>query len=223
MKLYFFFILLFIFLLIACNPDEIFRKSPVIHEINIEPSDTVFSLDTVYIEVVASNPEEGILSYQWSVSPSNANNFLDPLSNRSVRWIAPSVGQEYTFRVVVSNAYKSTQATESVRVVERVAPIVEILEPEAGDYFVQYGPINIEVRAIHNNGINRIQLFVDDSLFSERSGSSSDLNQFVFIPDSSFLGEVELKIHATANSVLTLGKDFILVNIEPILSGECYQ
>jgi hypothetical protein len=222
MKLNFLFFLLF--LLIACNPDEIFRKSPIIHEIKIEPSDTVFPLDTVYVEVNASNPEKGILSYHWSVDPASAgSNFLDPLSNRSIRWIAPSVGQDYFFRVVVSNAYKSTEARESVKVVERVAPIVEILEPPANDYFVQYSPVNIKAYAFHNNGINRIQLFINDSIFSERSGSSTYLNEFVFIPDSSIWGEVEIKIQARANNVPTLGKDSILVNIEPILPGKSYQ
>jgi hypothetical protein len=47
-----------------CDAEKLFRKSPVIEEITIQPKQ-VNPFDTVYAEVAATNPEEGALSYHW--------------------------------------------------------------------------------------------------------------------------------------------------------------
>jgi hypothetical protein len=208
-------IFLLFFLLASCNPEKIFRNAPVIEQLSVQP-EQVNPFDTVYASVTATNTEEGILSYKWSVSPEQGF-FLDGTGGASTRWIAPTVGGDYTFKILVSNDYKSTERTAPVRVVEAGNPLVRILAPANDDYFVQRSSIDIQAEAFHNNGINRIQLFVKDLFISEQSGSSANSYQFSFAPDSSYLGKVEIKIAAIANFVFTVGADSVVVNIEGIV------
>jgi hypothetical protein len=102
-------------------------------------------------------------------------------------------------------------------VVESTIPIVQIITPEAGDFFVQGQEIDITVDARHNNGINKVQLYVNNIFLSELSGQSSNTYAFNFIPSSSYLGTTELKAVAIANFTGTTGTDSITINIEGIL------
>jgi hypothetical protein len=201
-----------------CDAEKLFRKSPVIEEITIQPKQ-VNPFDTVYAEVAATNPEEGALSYHWSVSP-NRGVFLDALDKSSVRWIAPTIGGDYTFKVNVSNSYKSAERTGTVKVIEAGSPLVRILSPEDGDYFIQLNEITIQSEAFHNNGINKVLLYIDDSLITEKSGTSTNQYNFQFTPDTTYLGKTEIKITAIANYSLTEGADSISVYIEGILPGK---
>ncbi len=200
---------------IACDPETLFRSSPVIDVIQINPN-RVNPYDTVFASVVASNPEEGSLSYGWSVSPNNGF-FLDPTDGVSVRWIAPTSGGDYVFKVVVSNAFKTTERTGSVKVIEAGDPLVRISSPQHNEYFVQMQEIDITAEAFHNNGIYKVQLFIRDVLISEQSGLSSNTYQYSFIPDSSYLGITEIKVNAIANFTFTKGADSVEVNIEGII------
>ncbi len=208
-------LIIFSTLFVFCDAEKLFRDAPVVEEINVFP-DRVFPFDTVYAQVKATNPEEGALSYQWSVSP-NRGIFLDPVDGSSVRWSAPTDGGDYTFKVIIKNAYKSVEKTGSVKVIEPTAPLVRITSPQDGDYFVQLSEIAIKAEAFHNNDINKVQLYVNDVFLNEKSGSTSDKYEFSFTPDSSFLGSTEIKIQAIANFVLTVGADSVMVNIEGIL------
>ena len=201
--------------LLACDPEAIFRNAPVIDLIDISPN-RVNPYDTVYATVNATNPEEGSLTFQWSVSPERGP-FLDPVDSRSVRWIAPTSGGDYVFKVVVSNSYKSTDRTGTVRVIEGGDPLVRIVFPQEDDYFIQMQEIEIIADAVHNNGIHKVQLFVGDMFISEQSGLSSNSYQFTFTPDSSYLGLTEIKVSAIANFTLTQGADSIEVMIEGIV------
>jgi hypothetical protein len=213
-KLIFIFIIFLIFL--SCDAEKLFRNAPVILEIKVDP-DTVNPFDTVYTKVQARNPEEGALSYHWSVSP-NQGVFLDPIDGAATRWIAPTIGGDYTFKVEVSNSYKSSDRSESVKVIEPTKPVVQILVPKHGDYFVQKNEMEIKAEAFHNNGINKIRLFVNELLKTEKSGTSANQYTIYFTPDSTLLGQTEIKIEATANFVLITGADSITINIEGILS-----
>jgi len=136
--------------LLACDPEAIFRNAPVIDLIDISPN-RVNPYDTVYATVNATNPEEGSLTFQWSVSPERGP-FLDPVDSRSVRWIAPTSGGDYVFKVVVSNSYKSTDRTGTVRVIEGGDPLVRIVFPQEDDYFIQMQEIEIIADAVHKKG-----------------------------------------------------------------------
>jgi hypothetical protein len=202
---------------IFCDPEELFRSAPIIREININP-DRVNPFDTVYAEVLASNPEEGVLSYLWSVSP-NRGLFVDLIDGTTIRWIAPTTGGDYTFKVEVSNSFKSAERTESVKVLEAGVPLVKIKAPQDNEYFIQGLEMEIEADAFHNNGINKVQLYVNDQLITEMSGSPSNSYNFAFTPDTTYLGTTEIKIEAVANFTLTIGIDSVMVNIEAILPG----
>lgn len=203
--------------LISCDPEELFRSAPIIREISVTP-DQVNPFDTVYAQVQATNPEEGVLSYQWTVSP-NRGLFIDAIDGTTIRWIAPTTGGDYTFKVEVSNSFKSAERTESVKVVEAGVPLVKIIAPQDNDYFIQGLEMEIEADAFHNNGINKVQLYARDLLISEKSGTSANRYSFVFTPDTSYLGETEIKIEAIANFTLAVGVDSVMVNIEAILPG----
>jgi hypothetical protein len=82
---------------------------------------------------------------------------------------------------------------------------------------VQGQEILIEVNARHNNGINRVKLYIDNVFIREHSGQSSNSYLFTFNPDSSYLGETEIKVEGIANFTAATGIDSILVNIEGIL------
>jgi hypothetical protein len=212
------FLLILAAFFLFCDAEKLFRKSPVIEEMTIQP-EQVNPFDTVYAEVKATNPEEGILSYEWSVSPDQGV-FLDAIDDPAVHWVAPTAGGDYTFKVKVSNSYKSTERDESVKVIEAGLPIVRILSPEEGDYFIQLNEIDIRAEAFHNNGINKVSLYIDDQLISERSGTASDQYNFQFTPDTTYLGKTEIKISALANFSLTQGADSISFFIEGILPGK---
>jgi hypothetical protein len=137
-----------------------------------------------------------------------------------VRWIAPTIGGDYTFKVNVSNSYKSAERTGTVKVIEAGSPLVRILSPEDGDYFIQLNEITIQSEAFHNNGINKVLLYIDDSLITEKSGTSTNQYNFQFTPDTTYLGKTEIKITAIANYSLTEGADSISVYIEGILPGK---
>jgi hypothetical protein len=208
-------LILLLIAFMACDPETLFRSSPVIDIVQINPN-RVNPFDTVYASVLASNPEEGGLSYNWSVSPNNGI-FLDPTDGTSVRWVAPTAGGDYVFKVVVSNAYKTAERTGSVKVIEAGDPLVRITSPQHNEYFVQMQEIDITTEAFHNNGIQKVQLFILDELISEQSGVSSNSYEFSFIPDTSYLGLTEIKVSAIANFTLTRGADSVDVNIEGII------
>lgn len=215
MKSILFPLIIFSAFFVSCDAEKLFRDAPVIEEIIIQPN-RVNPFDTVYAQVRATNPEEGSLSYQWSVSPSRGL-FLDPLDGSAVRWLAPTVGGDYTFKVVIKNSYKSAEQTGTVKVIEPTAPLVRITYPQDEDYFIQLSEIAIKADALHNNGINKVQLYVNDNFLNEQSGSPTNKYEFSFTPDSTYLGLTEIKIQAIANFSLTVGADSVTVNIEGIL------
>ncbi len=220
MKHLIYFALLFLTLgigtiLTSCDAEKLFKKPPVIEELNLS-RDEVSPLDTVYAEVKATNPEDGVLSYHWSVTP-NRGSILDPIDRSSLRWVAPYAGGTYLFNVEVSNAYKKSESNKSVRVIVSSAPIVQILTPKDGDYLVQLNTYTVQARASHENGISKVSFYVEDSLWGQQSASPNNEYQFTFIPDTSLVGKTSIKVEAIPNSATSIGADSIEVSIEPIL------
>lgn len=203
------------FSILSCDPESLFRNSPNIQLINVTPNQ-VNPFDTVYAEVQAINPEEGTLSFQWSVSPE-AGFFIDPTDRPASRWIAPTTGGDYSFKITVSNSFKSADRTSIVRVVEPTIPIVKITSPQSNEYFVHGQEIPIEVNARHNNGINTVKLYINSVFIREQSGNPANSYLFTLVPDTSYLGETEIKIEGIANFIAAMGADSIIVNIEGIL------
>jgi len=134
-----------------------------------------------------------------------------------VRWVAPTAGGDYVFKITVSNSYKSADRSGTVRVIEGGDPLVRILSPQDDEYFTQLQEIGITAEAVHNNGIFKVQFFVDDVLINEQSGIPSNPYQFTFIPDTSHLGKTEIKMSAIANYTFTEGADSVQIYIEGIV------
>ncbi len=218
--------ILIILLFITFSCDEAKKilnphQPPVIDEVIILPTSRIVNpADTVYLEVQATNPEEGALTYQWSVSPAERGTFLESTDKATTRWKAPVQGDTYVFTILVSNTFKSTSQDRSVVVVDLKKPIVNISSPKAGEYFVQLSEIQIVASAIHANGIDKVELFVNDQQQAEQAGHPSDEYQFTFTPDTTLVGQTEIKIEATAKQVQKIGRDSIRVFIEGILPGK---
>lgn len=217
-------LLVFLFTVFSCDEAKKIlnpHQPPVIDNIIIiPPSRKVNPSDTVYFEVQATNPEEGALTYQWSVSPEGKGTFIEGTDKPITRWKAPVQGDTYVFTILVSNAYKSTSQDRSVVVVDLKKPIVNISSPKAGEYFVQLSEIQIVASAIHGNGIEKVELFVNDRKQAEQAGHLADEYQFTFTPDTTLVGQTEIKIEATAKQVQKIGRDSIRVFIEGILPGK---
>ncbi len=202
-----------------CDPEKLlnFRKAPVINGFEAVPGE-VFPFDTVYAGVSATNPEDGALKYEWSVSPEGGT-FLEYQSDK-IRWVAPVNGGFYSLKVKVSNEYKDTERSGSVTVLDRVIPVVRISAPVDGDYSLQYAPLKISAEAFHSNGIEYVSLYVNGHLEASRNGNTSNTYSFTFTPDSSFLGPTGISIEAVAKYVSITGKDSVTVNIEGVVLGK---
>ncbi|GAB4377786.1 MAG: hypothetical protein Kow0042_26000 [Calditrichia bacterium] len=195
-----------------------FRKAPVIEEIILQPG-IVNPFDTVYAEVKASNPEEGVLSYEWTVSP-NSGSFIDPTDRASTRWIAPLQGDVYTFTVKVSNSYKTSEESKKITVLDLVNPVVDIKSPSEDSYITQFRSFKIRAEAVHKNGIKEVRLYINDAFIKYLNALSNNLYETTFTADSTYVGKTEIKVEAEANIVRTLGADSVMVNIEGILPGK---
>lgn len=208
-------------LLISCDAEKLFKKAPVIEELIITPEKAIVHPgDTVFAEVKATNPEEGELTYHWTISPEGEGFILDPVDRAAIRWLAANTAGDYTFKIKVSNSYKSAEQSKIVKVRETSVPVVRIVKPKAGDYLVATIETEVEVRASHNNGIAQVHFYVNDVFQESVTGSSENSYFFGFTPDSGMVGKAELKAVAKAISVATPGADSIEVNVEGILPGK---
>ncbi len=219
MKLSIFISILCLTTILSCDAEKLFKKAPVIDDVILSKTQAN-PFDTIRAEVKATNPEDGALSYQWSVSP-NSGPIIDPVDSRVIRWIAPTTGGQYTFHVEVSNDYKSADKQKSLRVNDITVPIVRILSPAAGDYWIQTVPVKIECEAYHSNGIKKVEFYINGHMKAEKSGSASDNYAFNFTPDTATVGGTWVRIEAVAaNALQTRGADSVRVQVEGIIPGK---
>lgn len=87
------------------------KQLPELDQQGIQLSrDQVMPLDTVQAIIVATNPLEGPMQYQWL---SDGGSFLAPSDNDTVCWVAPLSGGLYHLWVKVSNDDGSTESPKS--------------------------------------------------------------------------------------------------------------
>ncbi len=113
----------------ACNSDLFKAKNvPVITGISADTYE-VNPGDSVKIRVSVQNPDDEALQYHWS---SDGGQFVPPVNQPEVLWIAPGEGGDYKVTVKVSNADgDSDPASEYVHVRIRQAPEIVALSLSA--------------------------------------------------------------------------------------------
>lgn len=193
----------------SADPPEIERIFTVNNRYEADPG------DTLTVVVIATNPEQGALSYRWS---AGGGTLIQPVNRDTVRWVAPNAGGFYTIGVSVSNtAEDPAEAEVTIQVFSQEAPAVQITAPRNGDDLIQFSTITITAGAFHVNGLQSITLWVNDSLRASRpplpgSGSYA-FDLYLDLPG----GPNTLRVEATANGTGLTGSDAVTVTIEEIL------
>jgi hypothetical protein len=188
------------------------KKAPVIEQMvlsryEIDPGDTLLASVTVQDE------SGDVLHYEWS---ANGGQFIHPVDRPQVNWIAPAIGGVFTISIEVSNSEKSSTDSENVTVRSFVSPSIKILSPEKGAFLVQYDSLRVRGLAQHNNGINRVNLYVNDVLHAWTPGHQT--NEYVFTTGLSIgAGPAEVKLEAIANVTFSIGRDSVMVTIEGVV------
>jgi len=196
-------------------------EEPVIENI-FESANDVSGGDTVRITVLATNPEEGLLYYEWSSSPSGGR-FVLPADEDVVEWIAPLKADIYQINVKVSNDQKSSEAHVNIVVKSSEKPVLEIYAPENGSHHVQYSEIQIESMAYHGNGISRVELLVNGTLTDSSDYHSNDRYNFTLFAEEGLVGETTLTVKAYSSAAQVFSEKSVIVFIEGILPGRGEQ
>ncbi len=222
LKIYLLFVLGSMFFNTACeqvgdliNPKQL----PELDQQGIQLSrDQVMPLDTVQAIIVATNPLEGPMQYQWL---SDGGSFLAPSDNDTVYWVAPLSGGLYHLWVKVSNDDGSTESPKKqINVISTSEPVVNIVQPIEGSYFVLGQTCTVKVDARHENGISLVKLFVNDALLAQSDQKVNDRYVFEFTITEAMIGKTSIKAEAQArNQLQSKGQDLIYIYVGGILSG----
>lgn len=177
---------------------------------NINPGDTVTA------EVKATNPEKGQLTYSWSSSPSGGQ-FIPPTDENIIKWVAPGAGGEYTIKAIVKNEKKSDDIQKKVNVQSPENPLVNILSPKNGEFFVQNNSIEVTATAYHDNSLSYVKIMAGDFL-NQKDFEASNHYSFTVPTNAGMVGKLVIKIEAEAfGDHGNTGVDSVTVNVEGII------
>jgi hypothetical protein len=207
------------FLLTSCDVEKLLKttEEPEVSDIFSDASGFIVQpMQTTRFWVIATNPEEGVLTYQWSVSGGEISGSRQ---NDTLTWRAPVTGGQYSVKVDVSNSDKSVTRNREISVPSLNAPQVDITSPKTNEYLVQESTVIVNATAFSENGIFKTDFYVNDSLVSSKSGISGNNYEFSWIVREK-AGPSELKISATARQTGLIGRDSIVVNVEGIIPGK---
>ena len=172
--------------------------------------------DTVTATVTIKDSKDQTLSYEWT---ADIGQFIPPLNDSSVKWKAPAVGGVYHLTVKVSNDDKSASKSQAVTVRSFADPDVEILAPVEGSYWVQHSTLSVNARASHENGIARVDLYLNNKLKTTSNGHSNQIYNFT-CPLDEPSGPAVVKVSAVANVTNREGMDSVNVFIEGVVLGK---
>lgn len=173
--------------------------------------------DTIQISVTLKDMEDPTLEYHWT---ADGGQFLAPANQAVIRWKAPAVGGEYQITLAVSNNKKQSEPrSETVVVRSFAAPYVEITAPEEDGVFRQYDTIGITAIANHQNGIESVSLYLNETLVSTCNGRDEETYSFsceLTGPE----GVSVLRVEAVANITGIIGSDERNIRVEGIILGK---
>jgi hypothetical protein len=203
-------------LMLACSAD-IFKpsKEPVIKSLSLDLYETDPG-ETVTATVSASDSKGQELRYEWSVS---AGQLLPPLDGTKVKWKVPAVGGVYQITVKVSNDAKSASRSASATVRSPAGPEVKILSPTDGSHRVQHSTLAVSARARHDNGIARVDLFLNRTRKATLNGHAGDVYDFTCGLDEP-AGRASVRVEAVANVTGRAASDSVNIFIDGVVPGK---
>jgi hypothetical protein len=206
----------FLTLALSCSTD-LFNpeKPPQINSLTLDRYE-VDAGDTVTAAVSVRNARDKALTYGWTAS---GGFFILPSDQSTVRWKSPSTGGSYSISVTVSEEDRSASRSTDVTVRSLVLPDVLILSPQAGAYVVQHDSLEVRARARHDNGLDRVRLFINGGLKKTVDGGSGEVYTFV-CPVEEPAGEAIVRVEAVARVSLLTKSDSIRVFIEGVVPGK---
>jgi hypothetical protein len=187
-------------------------KSPEIQSLELDK----YELDpgeTVTATVSATDANGQTLRYEWMVS---SGQLLPPLDRSQVRWKMPAVGGVYQITVRVSNDEKSASRSVSSTVRSLVNPVVKILSPSEGSHWIQHTTLSVTAQARHDNGIARVDLFLNGSLKATLNGWPSERYDFNCALEEP-AGPAKVRVEAVANVTGRVGSDSVGILIDGII------
>jgi hypothetical protein len=203
----------------GCNSD-LFKpaKAPEITALNLDFYE-VNPADTVTATVMVKDQGDQGLIYEWT---ADNGQFLAPLDGPQIKWKAPAVGGSYRITIKVSNDEKSSSKFQTVTVRSLVDPSVEILAPAEGSYWVQHTTLTINARARHENGIARVELYINNNLKATVNGHRSEDYTLASSLDEPS-GPAVVKVAAVANVTNRAGGDSTAIFIEGVVLGKTHR
>jgi hypothetical protein len=209
--------------LLACNAvSDLFNskkkteiKSPEIQSLELDR----YELDpgeTVTATVSATDANGQTLIYGWTVS---GGQLLPPLDRSQVKWKVPAVGGVYQITVKASNDEKSVSRSVSATVRSLVNPVVKILSPSEGSHWLQHTTLALSAQARHDNGIARVDLFLNGNLQATLNGRTDGQYDFTCALEDS-AGPAKVRVDAVANVTARVGSASVGIVIDGIVIGK---
>lgn len=178
---------------------------------------TVDPGDTVQISVTLKETRNPVTAYDWT---ADGGSFIPPADQATVRWKAPAVGGEYQIRLIVSNSRKQSDPwTGTIIVRSFAAPYVEIISPQSGEMFRQYDEVDVTAIANHQNGIESVRLFLNDTLTATCNGADTETYEFP-CELTGPAGDNAIRVEAVAKVTQMVGSDQTEVRVEGIVLGK---
>ena len=190
-------------------------KSPEIQSLVLD-KDELDPGETVTATVSATDANGQTLSYEWWVSDGR---LLPPLDRSQVKWMMPAVGGVYRIQVTVSNEEKSANRSVSATVRSPVSPVVKILSPSEGSHWLQHSTLPVAAQAHHDNGIARVDLFLNGILKATSNGRSDGQYDFTCALEEP-AGPAKVRVEAVANVTGRVGSDSLGIVIDGIIIGK---
>ena len=203
----------------GCDLEDLVNttKAPDVGSIQTDAAGFVVQpLDTVHFWVEAQDPQGESLQYQWVI---NSGEIIGSSRLDQLTWKAPLKGGNYSLSVTVSNSSEQVTRTEMVRVPSAATPKVNIIAPQDNAYLVQHSRVTVEAGAVHENGLQSVQFWIDDQYFPLTPDRVDDNYLFDWTVDIA-PGTHEIKILAVAQLTSATGADSVLVMVEGIVPGK---
>jgi hypothetical protein len=189
--------------------EKLANKNPMIKSVTAFPSQ-IATQDTTILKVVAEDPDDDLLSYQWD---SNSNGTLISSRADEVKWIAPSYSGKFKVDVKVTDENGGkTSGNVTVNVKGNESPIVTITQPTENEIITGLGIASISAIVDFQWPIGNVDFYVNgDFLFSDTDEPYKYNNWDISV----LSGQKTITVRAyDVGDVLNFGADSIHVFIE---------
>ncbi|KAA3604610.1 MAG: hypothetical protein DWQ06_03975 [Calditrichaeota bacterium] len=194
---------------ISCLDEDLGKSKPDIKQ--LYASKTFLEVnDTTKVFVVAEDPNSGThLSYSWDKS---GGFFTGKTDESEIIWQAPSVGGNYDITVTVENEGGKRRREIELTVFSMEEPEIEFANLKDNDFVSSaQKTFLIETNAFHSNGIEEINIFINNQLVSTCPAENCSFNWNV----ENLSGNFAIKVTAKSNSAgAPIGTKEINVSVE---------